>query len=176
MPRSPDSVRSLLLFDVLADDGDRGAAAGRGEVARAPQHALPVALGDVPAVPSQEPRWRRPSGCSRGQRREPLAGTPPTGGRGRPRHPSPPGAPRSSGRQTAPKISRSRSMAGPSNTWRRYLATKTKCTCRLKTQCRPCRISLSAVIGQVYRALMRLLKAYCFRLEPTPTMAREMGR
>src|SRR6266508_4070882 len=54
MPRSPDSVRSLLLFDVLADDGDRGAAAGRGEVARAPQHTLPEALGDVPAVPSQE--------------------------------------------------------------------------------------------------------------------------
>ena len=36
MPRSSGSVRSLLLFDVLAHDGDRRPAAGRGEVARAP--------------------------------------------------------------------------------------------------------------------------------------------
>ena len=67
-------------------------------------------------------------------------------------------------------------MAGPSNTRRRYLATKTKYTCRLKTQSRPWRISLSAVIGQVDRSLVRLVKAYRFRLEPTPTVAREMGR
>lgn len=56
------------------------------------------------------------------------------------------------------------------------MATKTKCTCRLKTQCRPGRMSLSAVIGQLYRALVRLMKAYRFRLEPKPNLAREMGR
>ncbi len=32
-----------MLLDVLPHDGDRRAAAGRGEVARAPQHALPEA-------------------------------------------------------------------------------------------------------------------------------------
>src|SRR5690554_4793873 len=41
-------------------------------------------------------------------------------------------------------------MASPSNTLRRYFATKTKWTCILKTQCRPCLISLSSLIGQAY--------------------------
>src|SRR5690554_7148236 len=36
------------------------------------------------------------------------------------------------------------------NTSRRHLVTKTKCTCIRKTQCRPCRISLSSLIGQAY--------------------------
>src|SRR5690606_18483836 len=40
-------------------------------------------------------------------------------------------------------------MASPSNTLRRYFATKTKWTCILKTQCRPCLISLSSLIGQI---------------------------
>jgi putative transposase len=38
------------------------------------------------------------------------------------------------------------------------------------------RISVPAVVGRVYCSLMRLLKAYRFRLEPTPTVAWEMGR
>lgn len=45
---------------------------------------------------------------------------------------------------------RSRLRASPSNTPRWYFATKTKWTCILKTQCCPCRISLSLLIGQEY--------------------------
>ncbi|SPY09324.1 Uncharacterised protein [Oligella urethralis] len=43
----------------------------------------------------------------------------------------------------------SRLIASPSNTLRRYFATKTTWTCILKTQCRPCLISLSSLIGHI---------------------------
>jgi hypothetical protein len=49
---------------------------------------------------------------------------------------------------TPAKRRRNRSTASPSNTLRRYFATKTKWTCILKTQCLPCLISLSSVIDR----------------------------
>jgi len=55
-------------------------------------------------------------------------------------------APKSS--QTFEKMKRSRSMASSSNTFRLYLATKTRWICTLKTQCLPCRISLQSFIYQ----------------------------
>src|SRR5690606_25757647 len=51
--------------------------------------------------------------------------------------------------QTLAKMVRSRLIASPSNTLRRYFATKTKWAFILKTQCRPCLISLSSLIGQI---------------------------
>src|SRR5487761_343502 len=79
-------------------------------------------------------------------------------------------------RQTSVKISRSASMAAPSNTRRRYLATKTKCTCILKTQCLPCRIPLSCSIGQCYHVAMERLQAYKFELCPDGAQRRLMRR
>src|SRR5487761_1126685 len=79
-------------------------------------------------------------------------------------------------RQTSVKIARSASMAAPSNTRRRYLATKTKCTCILKTQCLPCRTSLSVSIDQCYHGEMERLQAYKFELRPDGAQRRLMRR
>lgn len=46
----PESVGSVLLFDVLPDNRDGGAATGGGEVARAPKHTLVVAPSEVGAL------------------------------------------------------------------------------------------------------------------------------
>jgi len=48
-------IRSLLLFDILPDDGDRGAAAGSGEVARAPEDVLIIPGGDLRVATPQDP-------------------------------------------------------------------------------------------------------------------------
>ncbi|WP_157033584.1 helix-turn-helix domain-containing protein [Belnapia moabensis] len=62
-------------------------------------------------------------------------------------------------------------MAAPSNTWRRYFATKTKWTCSPKTQDRPRRKSLDTVIGQEHRCGVLIRKAHLYRLYPTPEQA-----
>jgi hypothetical protein len=46
----------------------------------------------------------------------------------------------------APSFRAGKDSAGGGATLRRYFVTKTKWTCILKTQCRPCRISLSSLI------------------------------
>lgn len=52
------------------------------------------------------------------------------------------------------------------NTPRRYLVTKTKWTCILKTQCLPCRISLSLPIDQEYDCGVQRLQAFKYELMP----------
>ena len=76
--------------------------------------------------------------------------------------------------QTSAKMPRRTSMARASNTRRRYFVTKTKWTCNLKTQCLPCRISLSWLIDQLYHGVMRRLQAFKFELRPTGRQRQQM--
>src|SRR5665647_1029180 len=71
---------------------------------------------------------------------------------------------------------RSRSIASRSKTLLRYLATKTKCTCILKAQCRPVRISLSLLIDQQYDGAMQRLQAFRYELRPSGEQERNMRR
>src|SRR5208283_4011546 len=48
----------------------------------------------------------------------------------------------------------------------RYLVTKTKCTCRLNTQCLPCLIVLVLTIAQLYNKRMLIRKGFKYRLKP----------
>src|SRR6266702_6415450 len=48
------SIRRLLLLYVLAHDADGRSSAGGSEVAGRPEHAFPVALADVRALPAQQ--------------------------------------------------------------------------------------------------------------------------
>lgn len=49
----------------------------------------------------------------------------------------------------------------------RYLVTKTKCACKLKTTCLPVLIRVVLLIGQKYNRCMKIRKAYKFRLKPS---------
>src|SRR5579859_1711151 len=76
--------------------------------------------------------------------------------------------------QTSAKMPRRTSSARASNTRRRYFATKTKCTCNWKTQCRPCRISLSLLIDQPYHRFVKRLQVFKFELRPNGARRRQM--
>jgi putative transposase len=60
------------------------------------------------------------------------------------------------------------------NTPRRYLVTKTKCTCIKNMQWRPCLISLSVLMDQNILSAMERLQAFKFELMPTGEQARKM--
>ncbi len=49
-------------------------------------------------------------------------------------------------------------------TCRRYLVTKTRCTCMLEMQWRPTRISFVFVIDQMYHKVMMIRRGYRFQL------------
>src|SRR5215471_5939502 len=76
--------------------------------------------------------------------------------------------------QMALKMPFNVSRAGLSNTRRRYLATKTKCTCKLNTQCLPCRISWYSVIDQIIMQHVKRLQADRFELMPNGEQQRKM--
>src|SRR5215471_15377967 len=63
-----------------------------------------------------------------------------------------------------------------SKTRRRYLATKTKCTCKWNTQCLPCRISWYSPIDQIIIEPVKRLQAYRFELVPNGEQERKMRR
>src|SRR5215475_3740036 len=77
-------------------------------------------------------------------------------------------------RQTPPKTAFSVSREALSNAKRRYLATKTKCTCKLKTQCLPCRISWRSAIDQIIMEPVDRLQGYRFELAPDREQERKM--
>src|SRR5215475_1962081 len=66
------------------------------------------------------------------------------------------------------------SRAALSNTRRRCLATKTKCTCKLNRQCLPCRISWYLTIDQIIIEPVKRLQAYRFELMPNGEQKRKM--
>src|SRR5882757_3540857 len=76
--------------------------------------------------------------------------------------------------QTSAKMPRRRSIACASNTRRRYFATKTQCTCSLKTQCLPCRMLLSLLINQPYHRSVKRWQAFKFELRPNGAQRRQM--
>ena len=61
-------------------------------------------------------------------------------------------------------------------TWRRYLVTNTKCTCRLKTQCRPALNSFEFPIDQVYHLVMLIRKAYKYQLKTNAQQMEQLSR
>src|SRR6185369_17296337 len=78
--------------------------------------------------------------------------------------------------QTSVKMSRKTSIARASHTRRRYFATQTKCTCNLKTQRLPCRMSLSLLMDQPYHTAMKRVQAFKFELRPNRAQRQQMSR
>src|ERR1700692_1183169 len=76
--------------------------------------------------------------------------------------------------QTFAKMTLSRWMASPSNTFLRYFVTKTKWTCNANTQCLPRRISFNNSIDQEYKKVVLRLQAFKFDLRPNGEQLRNL--